>query len=321
MAFRLKLNEPAQKCIRRISREQFNIAASELAAAAVMPDGVHQTRKVLKRMRTLIRLIGPAIGSKEQRKRNAALRDIGRMLAGRREQAVLVATLAKLAALADTDAAEKISLYQAHLAAPHFDLCGALDTELAARVKGLVAAEAKAFSKLKVKGKGFKVIGPGLVGTYQKGLKALRRAYDDPNDENFHELRKMVQAHWRHMSLIAKAWPESLDVRISAARELSEVLGDDHDLAALITHVRADAALDAATAAAILSAARARQAQLRERARPHLLRLFAESPKAFGLRMAAYWEVSKDLQPLRDLANGEQAVAAGAPAALPLQKR
>lgn len=300
MAFRLKLNEPVQKCIRRISSEQFNIAATELAAAALMPDGVHQTRKVLKRLRTLIRLIGPAIGSKEQRKRNASLRDIGRMLAGRREQAVLIETLAKLSASVDGNAAEQISQYRSHLNAPHLDLCGALDPELAEKVRGLVAVEAKVFSKLKIKGKGFKVIEPGLVDTYRKGRKALFRAYEDPNDENFHELRKMVQAHWRHMSLISKAWPESLDVRIAAARDLSEVLGDDHDLAALVIHVKADSAIAADTSDIIFSAARARQNELRERARPHLDRLFTETPKAFGARMAAYWDVSKRLRPLRE---------------------
>ena len=86
MSFRLKLNEPLQKCVRRISSEQFDIASRELAAIAIMPDGVHQTRKVLKRLRALLRLIGPSIGARRQKAHNVQLRDIGRMLAGRRKR-------------------------------------------------------------------------------------------------------------------------------------------------------------------------------------------------------------------------------------------
>jgi len=135
MSFRLKLNEPLQKCVRRISSEQFDIASRELAAIAIMPDGVHQTRKVLKRLRALLRLIGPSIGARRQKAHNVQLRDIGRMLAGRREQAVLIETLSALAARAEPEATAVIEGYRDRLRAPHLDLAGSLDSDLAGRSK------------------------------------------------------------------------------------------------------------------------------------------------------------------------------------------
>ena len=47
-------------------------------------------------------------------------------------------------------------------------------------------------------------------------------------------MRKAVQWHWRQMSLLGRAWPDEFAVRVTAARELSQMLGDDHDLAMLI---------------------------------------------------------------------------------------
>jgi CHAD domain-containing protein len=315
MSFRLKLNEPLQKCVRRISSEQFDIASRELAAIAIMPDGVHQTRKVLKRLRALLRLIGPSIGARRQKAHNVQLRDIGRMLAGRREQAVLIETLSALAARAEPEATAVIEGYRDRLRAPHLDLAGSLDSDLAGRVKARIAEQAKAFSKLKVKGNGFDAIEPGLVATYRSGRKAFHLAYEDPHDDNFHELRKMVQAHWRHISLISRAWPEMLDVRVAAARDLSLILGDDHDLSVLIAHVSADTDADTSAKDVIIQAARSQQSALRDRARPHLDRLFAERPADFGARMRVYWRAAKRLKPLIDAAVHGASADSGSPAA------
>ncbi|MBK9079325.1 MAG: CHAD domain-containing protein [Hyphomicrobium sp.] len=60
----------------------------------------------------------------------------------------------------------------------------------------------------------------GIAATYRDGRRALKRAYDTPTDETIHELRKMVQAHWRHMALLSRAWPDEMSLRLEAAREV-----------------------------------------------------------------------------------------------------
>ncbi len=304
MAFRFKLDEPLQKALRRMAAEQFAIAESEFGVASVMPGGVHQTRKVLKRLRSLLRLAGPAIGRKAHRTHNAALRDIGRLLSGRREGAVLVETLHKLAAHADDDGARSaIDTLLKDYAAPSRDLAGALDGAVRDEVLTRLAAERKAFSSIRAKGRGFKPLAKGLAASYRKAQTTFAMAYRTADDEAYHELRKMVQAHWRHMSLIAKAWPEALEVRVAAARELSQLLGDDHDLSVLTAHVHADAGHDAVTKEAVERLARTRQADLRRAAKPRIERLLCEPPDAFVDRLSGYWRAARKMPALADVAD------------------
>ena len=216
MAFRFKLGEPVEKGLRRISAEQFAFAIEELTVDVVLPSGVHQSRKVLKRLRGLLRLVGPTLGTKVQKTRNARLRDIGRLLSGRRDQAVVVDTLGKLMAAASASDAAVLAPLKQRLEAPELDLAGALDRELCARVREQLIKEAKAFAKLKIKGKSFAAFEAGLEKTYRQGRLAVRNAYRNPNDDAFHDVRKMVQAHWRHMSILSRAWPEMMEVRVAA---------------------------------------------------------------------------------------------------------
>ena len=110
----------------------------------------------------------------------------------------------------------------------------------------------------------------------------MKNAYDEPSDESFHTMRKAVQWHWRQMSLLARAWPDEFAVRVTAARELSQMLGDDHDLAMLIDvatradrHVRRGEGSRSSRYVCIASSGCATTAESRAK------RLFAETPQAF----------------------------------------
>ena len=75
MPYRFKIDEPVEKGFRRIAREQLDIAFTELAPPApnILPTGVHECRKALKRMRALVRLATPALGQRKARRRARAL--------------------------------------------------------------------------------------------------------------------------------------------------------------------------------------------------------------------------------------------------------
>jgi hypothetical protein len=136
-----------------------------------------------------------------------------------------------------------------------------------------------------------------LEASYRRARRAFRQAYVEFTDEAFHEWRKGAQAHWRHMLLLTRAWPGALAARASEARGLSQILGDDHDLALLVGFVRSEAgARLGADAAVIEKLARRRQQELRGIAHPKGLRLFAESPKTLHRSIAAYWEAAVALK-------------------------
>lgn len=293
MAFRFKLAEPFEKGCGRIGREQIERAQSELKDNDNRVAAVHETRKSMKRLRALVRLVRPALGEAVFREENARLRDIGQSLSSARDRHVLLETIVKLESGSEA-ARAGIGDTMRELINRKNGESPTVEANAVKHALGALADAKRRFSNLELKGSGFQIVGPGLQASYHKGRRAFRKAYEEGTDESFHEWRKGAQQHWRHMLLLSRAWPGCLNARVSEARALSQILGDDHDLALLVAFARAQpkTALKPEHAAEIESLARARQRELRALAHPKGARLFAESAKSLRQRMAAYWEAA-----------------------------
>lgn len=298
MAFRFKLSEPFEQGFVRIATEQIERALAQLKDNEDRIVAVHETRKSLKRLRALLRLVRPALCEHVFRNENAQLRDIAGGLSGTRDRHVLLETLTKLevaSGAAIKGHADAIRDAVAQVANGSDTPKG--ETAAMKHASALLADARKRIARLQLAGDGFDVVGPGLEMSYRKGRHAFREAYRDPHDEAFHEWRKGTQQHWRHMGLLARAWPECLGARSSEARALSQILGDDHDLALLTAFLDSDAAasIGAAHVAAAKRLARERQEKLRIQARPLGQRLFAEGAKTLRRRIAAYWQAAAEV--------------------------
>lgn len=298
MAYRFKLDESPDKGLRRIAREQFERAISELSPLDVEPTGVHESRKALKRLRALVRLVGPALGKKVASRRNAALREIARLLSDQRDQAVLSETIDKLDWSVDVETRAALQQLRDHLGKTPLDLKRPLNLDTAQRARLALLKEARHFSKSSFKSRGFEALRPGLHASYRSARRAMKSAYRTQTDDAFHDLRKTVQWHWRQMALLSRAWPEAFEARISAARELSLILGDDHDLAMLSLAASNAENLPASARAAIDRALRKEQRALRSAAEHRAARLFAESAGAFCARIEVYWSAGRRVTPL-----------------------
>ncbi len=145
------------------------------------------------------------------------------------------------------------------------------------RARLLLLQEAKKFARMQFSKRGFAALEGGLEKSYRHARKATKYAYDEPTDENFHNLRKAVQWHWRQMSLLARAWPDEFAVRVSAARELSQLLGDDHDLAMLTGAASTTADMSVEQKDAVVALCQHQQQVLRATAEYRAKRLFAET--------------------------------------------
>ena len=99
-----------------------------------------------------------------------------------------------------------------------------------------------------------------------------------------------MQQHWRQMAVLEVSWPDTMKARASTARQLSQLLGDDHDLAVLIAF--ASGHLEAKTARGLIALARAAQSRIRVEAQPLGSQLYYEKPKALGARLAHYWNAA-----------------------------
>jgi hypothetical protein len=152
----------------------------------------------------------------------------------------------------------------------------------------------------------------GLETTYRKARKAMRKAYAKPSDEAFHAWRKSTQRHWRHMQLLSHAWPEALMARAGEAKELSRLLGEDHDYAVLVAFAekQGKSAVGARDLAPLVDLCRSRQQELRTLAKLRGERLFAEGAESFKQRIALYWSSATSLSGLTATPKPEAKTAA-----------
>lgn len=300
MSYRFKLDEPFEIGVRRIALQQIDRAIVRLQpgegrkpsmSAPATEQGpeasVHDVRKRLKRLRALLRLARPALGEHLYGQENHRYRDTARLLAGVRDREVMIQTAVSLEATAagrTRTALRAVSRALLRGASP------TVDADTITHAVDNLKQGRSVMADIQCDGHGFAPAFAGAERTYRQAARAFTRAYETHADEDFHASRKLIQHHWRHMSLLAGAWPALMKVRIAGTGELSDTLGQDHDLAVLCEAI-GNGAIDVSAPhrALVEECARMRQRELRRSA--HLVgqRLFAETSAAFSARIASYW--------------------------------
>lgn len=291
-SYRLKAKEGVAEGLRRVALGRAEKALERLSEAddENLSAAIHGARKDLKKLRGLLRLVRDELGKKTFKAENRRYRIAGRLLSSSRDAEVKLETLTALrdrfGALPDETA-------------EHW--AGTLETErdeLVAAVRGETEAQIGRARKAIEEGRGeihewsprpdsWAPVWPGLEKSYRDGRRAMGRAMADPSAENVHAWRKRAKDLWYQLRIVRDAWPELLGTTIDQAHQLSDYLGDHHDLAVLA----ADLAIrtDLGERAAFEAAIEKRQQELLEAALGIGRRLYAEKPKAFRHRMKRYW--------------------------------
>jgi CHAD domain-containing protein len=294
-AYRLRASEPVADGIRRIARGQIDSAHDDLEGASGRKLGpaVHDARKSLKRLRALVRLSRDAIGDDTYRLENNAFRDAGRKLAGARDAKVLVETLDTVEEAAGAELQRGASGgLRAQLESEHDDALESL------RDGGATAAVLDDLEKARARvatwtfhTDGFEALEPGLRRVYRRGRNAMHASAAEPSTENFHEWRKRVKDLWHAAQATRPASPKRMKTLASRLHELSDLLGDDHDLAVLCTYVeRHPQCFENRDAAQALTAViERRRGVLQEQALRRGGELYADSPKSFTRSLARRW--------------------------------
>ena len=296
MAYKLRLGEPVVDDLRRIGCEQIDQALGLLTDPEDTHRSVHESRKCLKRVRALLRLARPALPPETFRSENRRFRDIARALSAARDSQAMLESLAKLEGQPrQASNGSVISDVRARLQSDRARHGQDLDGGTLVRVIESLRDARRGFAAL-APTDGAERIFQGLETSYRGGRKAQVRARVKGADEDYHEWRKWVQQHWRHMQLLAECWPAAFQVRIDSARALSQTLGDDHDLSVLIDKVekQKDEGADPGDMDALIADCQDRQRALRRQADLIGARLYAERPAAFRARMEAYWRAAPE---------------------------
>jgi hypothetical protein len=290
-AFALRTDETVPDGVRRIARGQIDTALDALRGSGDREAGVHEARKALKRLRTLLRLargdLDPGIYRHELR----TFRDIGRGLAVARDSQVAVETLNAVMERFSTElSADDLEPLRSRLAAEHREAQERLvsdDAVLGSAIRQLKAARAR-IPAWKLAQEDFQALSPGLRRIYRRGRRATATARSDPGTENLHELRKRVKDLWYATQILRRPAPSRMR---SSAHHVSDLLGEDHDLAMLRTqalrHRRQLVHRDAL--ASLTGAIDRRRAQLRDKALAESERLYSRKPRRFLNRIERRW--------------------------------
>jgi CHAD domain-containing protein len=127
----------------------------------------------------------------------------------------------------------------------------------------------------------------------------MRAAADEPSDEHLHEWRKRAKDLWHALQIVRPAAPKRMEAQANRAHRLSDLLGDDHDLAVLGEHVATTAfpAEQEATRTALLAVIDRRRGSLRREAFKLGARVYRRRPKSFARSVERGWQKRAAKQP------------------------
>lgn len=295
-SYRLRRGESAADGVRRVAAKRAEKAVERLreAGGEELPTAIHGTRKDLKKVRAVLRLVREELGEKAYRSENRRYRDAGRQLAASRDAEVKLETLAALREhFGDSVPSSQARAWEAALAADRDRVQGAAGggEQTEAAIEAIETA-AQRIPDWPLDADSWKLLEPGLTRGYWRGRAALRRARSSGRAEDVHELRKRVKDLWYQLRLLHDAWPAALEAAAEEAHRLADLLGDHHDLALLAEDLRSREGLAnsrAATEALIAE----RQEELLGEALKLGARLYAEKPKCMRKRLRAYWRAWK----------------------------
>jgi CHAD domain-containing protein len=302
LAYRITEGETVEKAVRRIAGEQIDKAAAEIDDEDLgLHETVHEFRKRCKKIRGLLRLVRPAFPAFSDE--NAWYRDRSRQVSDVRDAVSVQECLAALIERYRDDLGDRpFAEVQAWLEQRGEQLTrdAGADAQLREFRKELDDAGERT-ADWQLDDPGIADVRAGVEKTYRRARKGLHRAAEDPTVENFHEWRKRVKYYRYQARLLTPAWPRVLRALHVESRRLSDLLGDDHDLAVLReTVVAADGIGNPLDHAALLALIDRRSAELRAGSLTLGRRLFHIAPRRRGDWIEAVlgaWESERRFQP------------------------
>jgi hypothetical protein len=201
--FALLGGESLGEGLRRIALGQFDLAIELLQGdwgGALTEHSVHETRKALKRLRALLKLLEGELGAKAYARENAVLRDVGLRLAGARDAEVMVTTLDRLCARHPKQLGDRSSLGELRRAlvaerAREAKRASEDTVTRAAVLADLRAARDRLAQWTPARREGIAAVEPGLRALYRQGRRRRRRAARHRGDtaRAMHAWRKRVK--------------------------------------------------------------------------------------------------------------------------------
>lgn len=260
---------------------------------------VHETRKACKRVRGMLRLVRPAVGSAVFHYANGLIRDVARPLSELRDAAVLIATLDDVTkGESDFQLLESVAKTSEQLVARKKWIHDQLlhDPGPFQKIANILESLCRADHVWAPKGVSQRDVLKGLRKTYQAGREAFRKTQVERSVESLHAWRKQAKYLRYQCEALGPLAPAAFEGLAKQANTLGELLGLDHDLAVLLASISAESIGDPSQKATATLTQRIQQRRLALESEADVLgnQLFAPKPSSVirGLKRAITTEQS-----------------------------
>ncbi len=299
MDYTLQRDERVSGGVKRIVDGKVEAGLDHIDSEMGRHETVHEVRKRCKEVRAALRLVRGVLPTYSEE--NAHYRDAARRISDVRDAQALVETFDEhvTPAAQHGDALTEEALAEIRTTLVDRRESVVADQDLQDRLEAVRAdlvAGRDRVGGLPVATEGFDAVAGGLGKSYRRARNRMAEAYEDPDTERFHEWRKRIKYHRYHTRLLRSIWIGPMKARRSELKVLSDVIGDEHDLAVFLDTMHEEELFAPATREILDGVITDRRSQLRRQGRPIGERLFAEPPDTLVARMRQYWDATREYE-------------------------
>jgi len=290
MSYQLRKQETPGDGLRRICRKQIEIALAIASGTKEAKDtSVHETRKHLKKARAVLRLVRKEIGRGLFRTQDHGLRSVGRLISEIRDAEVRLQTVHELQNVTRRQRRRRFDKLEQILMLDLENFVAAF-AEWQSQAIPILERARNEIDCWSVNQFGFKQFHRGVQSAYKRGRIALAEAKRVRTAECFHVFRKEAKQLGYQLRILRPANPVVLKNLSDDLGALGDLLGRAHDLSFLADRLRheperADWQREGRELLAVIEAS---QSDLQRGAADLGERFYAERPRDFGARIAAW---------------------------------
>ncbi len=315
-SFRLLPGEPLGAGLKRLGVDEIDQAISGFYdGEEAFREAVHESRKSIKRIRALLRLIRYEVGDKIYRFENIWMRDTARLISEARDAAVMVNAIGDIRDLYGPllaegtfdETREKLVVRRDRIEDRAMEdprvvprVVANLERARSRYVSWPTDPDARSAYGMAIR-EDFRSVGPGLATTHARGRREMVAAYKLPNPEHFHLWRKRVKYLKHQMEILTPMWPEVMIGMAITLDRIADLLGQDHDLAELLQLLsdRPDLCPNPMERSLMNALAQQRRSDLQTASRILGRRIYAESAPSLNGRLESYWEAMETARAVR----------------------
>ena len=249
-------------------------------------EDVHLVRVTIKRLRAMLRLIRPVISKTAFDRENARLRKAARRLSFARDSDVARQTLATLPISKGRERDAAAAVLAGFNREPEAEISKATN-----QVKLDLEQTRRDLHRIRISGREWKTIQPGLTEVYRQCRKRMERALRQRDDEDFHKWRIRVKNLYYELQMLQPAWPARLSKMVSGLERLQGEIGADHDLVILKRSLRKtpDAFNGAETVEELIDSLDHKSRKLRRVTEPLGRAIFDQTSRRFVHELGQHW--------------------------------